>query len=112
MIDALLAEARGQAPAPDDALMARVLADATAVQDARHTRPAPVPPGLWARAMEAIGGWPALGSLTAATVAGLWVGIAPPAAVSDVTAALTGEGMQVSLFASDGFDIAGIDEDG
>ena len=99
MIDALFAQARDQMVRPSDDLMARVLADADAVADAR-LQPAASPqrPGLWAQLMDAIGGWPSLGGLAAATVAGIWVGIAPPDAVAEMTASLMGDAVSVSVF--------------
>lgn len=38
---------------------------------------------MLAQLVVAIGGWPALGGLVAASAAGLWVGIAPPDFVPD-----------------------------
>jgi len=112
MIDDLLAQARGADPAPSDALMARVLADAAAVQ-AASAQPEPVPvQSLWDRAMDAIGGWPALSGLAAATVAGVWIGVAPPATVSDFTAALVGDQVSVDLFSESEFLDGGEFDDG
>ncbi len=105
-LDDIFAQARAVQVTPDDDLVARVLADAAAVQ-AGFT-PVAVNPssGFWAGLMEAIGGWPALGGLATATVAGLWIGVAPPASVADLTASYLGDEVSVSLFATDpGFDI-------
>ncbi len=93
-LDDLFAQMRDIPVVPSDALMARVLADAAAAQ------PRAVPAltrqhGLWGRMMEAIGGWPSFGGLAVATVAGIWVGVAPPSSFQDITATLIGE--QVSL---------------
>lgn len=74
-LDALFAEARGAAP--DAGLMARVLADADAVQDALAVpaTPAPAPKTRWWRgALDAIGGWPVLSGATLAGVVGVAVG--------------------------------------
>ena len=38
---------------------------------------------FFAELRESLGGWPALAGLTAAGVAGLWIGVNPPMAVSD-----------------------------
>ncbi|MDH3262385.1 MAG: dihydroorotate dehydrogenase [Paracoccaceae bacterium] len=80
-----LARAEAARPAPE-AFLARVLADA-----AREAPPAPAqaraaPPrlGRLAAALAALGGWPALGGLATAGVAGLWLGLSPPAAVEDL----------------------------
>ncbi len=100
MLDDLFATARAAAPAPSDDLMARVLADAAAVQPQPATTTAAVP-GLWSRMLDAIGGWPAVSGLAAATVAGIWVGVAPPSSVEDMTASLIGDEVSVSLFSTD-----------
>jgi hypothetical protein len=99
MLDDLFAQARSIAPEPDDALMARVLADAATMKT-----PLPVvasQPGLWSRVMDAIGGWPAVSGLAAATVAGIWIGVAPPASVQDMTSTLIGDEVSVSFFSAD-----------
>ena len=106
MLDDLFAQARVNDPVPDDDLIARVLGDADATQAgfaaADVARPSR---GLWARMMDAIGGWPAVSGLAAATVAGVWIGVAPPATVSDVTASFLGDAVNVPLVPGDlGFD--------
>ncbi|WP_439154780.1 hypothetical protein [Yoonia sp.] len=98
MLDDLFAVARMQTPQPGDALMARVLADAAG---------APAPqrvvdhPGLWAQLCNALGGWPAVGGLAAATVAGIWVGVAPPSSIENLATSVIGDTMTVSLFTVD-----------
>lgn len=111
MLDDLFAQARRQDVSPSDDLIARVLADAVAVQ------PSPVAQvgteaGLWTRIMDAIGGWPALSGLAAATVAGVWIGAAPPASVSDLTASLLGDAVSVDLFSTNLLLDAGALSDG
>lgn len=98
MLDDLFAVARMQTPQPTDALMARVLADAAG-------GPAPQRavsrPGLWAQLCQALGGWPAVGGLAAATVAGIWIGIAPPDGLENLADSVIGDTVTVSLFAMD-----------
>lgn len=90
-LDAFFAAGRATAPAVvPDALMARILADAAAVQAAaaRPTaaRPAPVRrPGLWRLLSETLGGRGALAGLLTATLAGLWLGFSPPAQIAPLT---------------------------
>lgn len=110
MLDDLFAQARAQTPQPGDALMARVLADAAA-QSAPGVRQA-TQPGFWARLSDTLGGWPALGGLAAATVAGVWVGIAPPASVEDLAASLIGDTVSVTLLSPDTIFDAGDFADG
>ena len=99
-LDDLFAAARKQATQPSPALLARILADAAAEQPR-----APAPAGLarprvrLAALSAALGGGGALAGLATATVAGLWIGLAPPAAVDDFAATLwaSGEGDSVEL---------------
>ncbi len=53
--------------------------------------------------LDVIGGWPTFSGLAAATVAGLWIGVAPPAALSDLSAGIWGATIEVPLFESDVF---------
>ncbi|MCA0271379.1 MAG: hypothetical protein LCH69_04845 [Proteobacteria bacterium] len=78
-LEAFFAAGRDRAPAPSDALMARVLADA----EAEMVRPAEVAvlrpaarPSRLAAAIASIGGWAGLGGLATATAAGVWIGFA------------------------------------
>jgi hypothetical protein len=77
-----LARAEAAKPAPE-ALMARILADAAreAVPLAPPARAAQPRIGRLAALFAALGGWPAVGGLATAGVAGLWLGLSPPAAV-------------------------------
>lgn len=109
MLDDLFAQARDQTPVVSDDLMARVLADAATAQT-REPVVVASGPGPFGRLFEVLGGWPALGSLTAATVAGIWIGMSPPLAVEDMTAGLWGETVTISLFSDndDVFDVGGL----
>lgn len=84
-LDQLFAEARAadQMPMPA-ALTARILADADAILarqalTAHRAAAAPARGGFWAQLLKSIGGAPALAGLAVATVAGVWVGVVPPA---------------------------------
>ena len=105
MLDDLFAQARAQTHAPDDALIARVLADAV-----QPVPPARVP--LLVQLRDMIGGWPAFGSLAAATIAGIWIGIAPPPLVEDYALSLLGDTVSVGLFADDFMSETGEPADG
>ena len=97
MLDGLFAQARKSAPEPSDALIARVLADAAAQHAPALLKPV-ARPTLFARLLDSIGGWPAVSGLAAATVAGVWIGIAPPTSVQDITATLLGDEISVDIF--------------
>ncbi len=82
-LEAFFAAGRARPPEPGAGVMARIVADAEAELDARmpnpvRPRPAPRSPGIWIRLLDGIGGWPALASLGAAAVAGVWIGFAAP----------------------------------
>ena len=96
-LGAFFAAARAQAAQPDTALFARVMADADAVQagfapasaatsDARGGTLRARLDVIW----HALGGWPSMAGLSAATVAGIWLGVSPPAALGTVAPLLTG----------------------
>lgn len=86
-LDDMFTAARdAEAPVSSD-LIARVLIDAE--------RPA----SMWQALLGVIGGWPAMGGLVAAGVVGLWMGIAPPASLTTLTADLIGQDIEVDLWA-------------
>lgn len=95
-LDDLFADVRKVPVAPSDALMARVLGDAAMAQPKNASKRRPEP-NIWMRMMDAIGGWPSVGSLAAATVAGIWVGVAPPTSVQDFTASFIGDEVSLEL---------------
>ena len=94
-LDGLLAQMRGDDPDPSAALMARVLADAAAVQPRAGaavswiTAPAlpMVVPSFWSQLAGVFGGGGALAGMSLATVAGVFLGIVQPAPVAALTQA-------------------------
>lgn len=114
-LDALLRAAR-QAPAElPEVLESRILRDAARVQAGWRSPAAVVGrprqersgrrEGLWSRLHGALGGWPALGGLAAASVAGLWIGLAPPSGLPDPVW-LLGDSAQEALVLFAGDDLA------
>jgi hypothetical protein len=107
-LDAILAEARG--PAPDAALLARIVADAASVAAGR-ARPAPRVvrrPGWGRRLAEALGGlaeplggWRGATALAACAVAGFWLGIAGPDPVLQMADAGIGTPVGLSLIGAE-----------
>lgn len=83
-LEALFAQAQADGPGPD--LMARVLADADAVQGLnRASAPAAQHRSggtWWAGLLSVLGGWSAVSGITAAGVMGLAVGLYSPDTVS------------------------------
>ncbi|WP_299739354.1 hypothetical protein [uncultured Roseobacter sp.] len=88
-VDALLKAARDPVPDVPDGLMARVLADAAALQPTQMGVMREKP-GLWMRWTDLLGGWQGMGGLVAATCAGVWIGLNPPAALPDAGVLLLG----------------------
>lgn len=86
-----------------DSLMDRIMMDADMVL--AEAAPAPVRRrrGLGAMLLDVIGGWTSMGGLAAATVAGLWIGVAPPEAFTDLTSGYWGATIEVPLLESDLF---------
>lgn len=78
-LDALFAQA-GDVQTPDG-LMDRIVQDAA---DLRVEAPVSVTAGIWERVLDAVGGWPSLGGLATATVAGIYVGFADPTLLQTV----------------------------
>lgn len=93
-LEAMFAAAKGAAPAPGPDLMARVQADALREMPVPQARVAPRP-GLGA-VLRALGGWPAVSGLAAATVAGIWIGASPPDALSDTLGTVLGLSAEAS----------------
>ena len=76
-LDALLHEAANTPDAkPDDAFMARVLADALEQQPMPNAQVNA--PSLWEQVTAMFGGWQGMGGLVAATCTGFWIGVSPP----------------------------------
>lgn len=121
MLDAFFADAADQRPDPSPDLMARILADAEAVQTAALAPPAAPPgaqePGFFATLWAGLGGGAGLTGLITATLAGLWIGLSPPQVVDSVTASvlgtsdlLDGDGLPTLSFEGGLFDLAEAEE--
>lgn len=86
-VDDLLAMAAANRPAPDPALLNRVLADALAAQPkvAVPAVPPPRPNGLLARLSQAFGGGAVLAGVTSTLLLGIAVGYARPGTMDYLT---------------------------
>ena len=104
LLEAMFAQARTPDLTPSEGLLDRIMMDADSVlaeaAPAVATRPRQ---GLGAMLLDIIGGWPSFSGLAAATVAGLWIGIAPPAAISDLSSGLWGDTIEVPLMETELF---------
>lgn len=93
-LEALFATARQAPPDPSAALLARVLADATAVQAAFPApvpaRAAPAASGGWHGLLDLLGGWGGVGGLVAAGLTGLWIGFSGTGLLGSASAGFWG----------------------
>ena len=91
-LDALFAAAQARPAQPSEALMARVMADALALQPASPSfaAPPPAPVGIWRGVIDFFGGFGALAGMGSAAAAGLFIGFVQPTGLSDISAALIG----------------------
>ncbi len=110
-LEAFFDDAKKSAPDVPDGLMARIMADAQAETDRRvQIASAAAPKSVWAQILGAVGGWPALAGLSAATLTGVWIGLNPPAAVGNTLSQVMGQdGAAVSDYMFDpisGFELA------
>ncbi len=83
------ADAQKHAPIPDAKLVARVLSDANTVQGQPQPESALPKPGFWAplrHIADLLGGWGVVAGLSAAAVAGVWIGYTGSAGLGAVTA--------------------------
>lgn len=88
-LDALFEVAAGDTVEPSGELLARVIADAEFVANERekvtHSNGKAGTHRKLAAFLRGIGGWPAVAGLAAATVAGVWIGYAPPDALYGIS---------------------------
>lgn len=86
ILEAHFAAARGDAAVPSDTLIARVMADAVAAQEAMQAaaeeQRVVTQNGGLSGILRAMGGWPAMAGLSCATLTGVWIGVAPPDALA------------------------------
>lgn len=106
-LDDLFAAARGNRPAMPEHLTAAILADAAREQPGHQPVTAGKPGRrmLLGQLLAAIGGWPAMGGLVAASAAGVWIGVAPPDFVPD-PGTLAGLGESGLAMPYDGYEMA------
>jgi hypothetical protein len=103
-IDRLLSALGSDQPAVPDALMARILADAAAVQDDMQPPRGAIRPvvptrrmPLWGRIAAAVGGGKVLAGLGSAAVAGLAFGFVEPAPLTTLASTVLGQSFDISV---------------
>ncbi|MFY0634728.1 MAG: dihydroorotate dehydrogenase [Vannielia sp.] len=121
LLESFFSAARVEEPMaaePSPELLARVLEDGYGVQEG-FAEAAPVIASAGAAAAPrrsflaalwaSIGGAPGLAGLTAAALAGIWIGLRPPEAVSSVTASLLGSATTAADTTASDDDLLGYD---
>ncbi|MCO6382819.1 hypothetical protein [Oceanicola sp. 502str15] len=122
LLESFFSAARVEEPMaaePSPELLARVLEDGYGVQEG-FAEAAPVIAsaggaaaaprrGFLAALWASIGGAPGLAGLTAAALAGIWIGLRPPEAVSSVTASLLGSATATADTTASDDDLLGYD---
>ncbi|MFT6103929.1 MAG: hypothetical protein ACJA1E_000344 [Paracoccaceae bacterium] len=109
MLDGFFEAARQQQPQIPEEVVARILADADREQ-AHHLKGVVTPVrstrNFFGDVMAALGGWPSLAGLAAATLAGVWIGYSPPTSLDSIALLVLG-GETISF---GGFDIMTSDD--
>ena len=101
-LDRTFARMRAAPVVVSETLMDRIMADADdTLAASRAPVPRAQPKGLGKAWRDLIGGWPQLGGLAAATVAGVWIGVSPPELLTSVTAPIWGETIEIPLLDGD-----------
>ena len=100
-LETMFASARRTVPLPDDDFLARLAADAAHFAETTAGPTAPlvttqVP--WWSQMRSVFGGWGGMGGVIAATIAGVWIGVAPPSDVLDPAALVSGGFDDVGAF--------------
>lgn len=118
-MDALFSAARAEGASDQTDILPSADFFATILNDAEAHQPEGIPvparaappvaaPSILAQLRDALGGWAGLGGLVAASLTGIMIGVSPPAAVTDVTALLSGTAEFTG--AASGFDALLSDE--
>ncbi|CUH87983.1 hypothetical protein PH5382_01914 [Phaeobacter sp. CECT 5382] len=114
-LDDLFAVARHTPPRMSQDLTAAILSDAANVLDERAKTAAvsfvsaQQDQGvrrLWRQFTSAVGGWPALGGMVAASLSGLWIGLAPPSFLPDPVAQIAELSNGSQLISNLGYDVS------
>lgn len=116
-LEDLFAVARSEGPQLPQALQSAMLADAqNAQQERARARAEDRAPErersqrgmqrLWQQFTSAVGGWPALGGLAAASLSGLWIGLAPPSFLPDPVESLASYSSGSQLLSDLDYDVS------
>lgn len=103
MLNDTLAQMREADVPPSEDLMNRIMLDADMVLANAAPVAAPRKQTFGAAVLDVLGGWPTFSGLAAATVAGLWIGVVQPNALTDLSSGIWGGTIEVPLLESDAF---------
>jgi hypothetical protein len=116
-LEDLFAAARSEAPKLQTSLQAAMMADAERIQLDRaqalaasglgeSADPQGLVQQLWQQFVSAVGGWPALGGLAAASLSGLWIGLTPPSFLPDPVESLASYSSGSQLLSDLDYDVS------
>jgi hypothetical protein len=113
-LEELFATARRTRPDAPVALQAAILADAVLLQKTRNEVLAAQQTAgrhstahrLWRQFAAAVGGWPAVGGMAAASLTGLWIGLAPPSFLPDPVERFAAFSSGSQLITDLGYDVS------
>ncbi|WP_050931423.1 hypothetical protein [Aestuariivita boseongensis] len=108
-LDALFKAAQRSEPGPSPEWTDRVFRDAQRVLAGPVAVP---PPSLWSQVVSALGGWQGMGGLAAASAAGLWIGISPPALLDEPLRQAMGAQSTLETLADTQFEISTLLDEG
>ncbi|HHI69588.1 MAG TPA: dihydroorotate dehydrogenase [Rhodobacteraceae bacterium] len=96
-LELYFAAERNSAVQPSNDLLRRVMADAEAALPDFERSADKAKSGVFSVLWRAIGGWPVVAGLAAATVAGVWIGFSQPAGIERVSAFYLGQSDEVNM---------------
>ena len=104
-LDAVFKQAAETPESASDDFMARILADAQALQPSAPdlTSPPVSEPeeGLWSRMWQGLGGWSSFAGLATATAAGVWIGVDTPDMANGVLGLYFDTSAEITFFETD-----------
>lgn len=83
-LDLFFDAARATPPLPGGDFLTRIETQALEIQSAQQDIRSAARQPIWWQLLQTLGGWPGAAGLAAACAAGVWLGIAPPAALDGV----------------------------
>lgn len=97
-LEELFGAARRTVPEPDPAFLDTLVQDAARAAEPQSRVPTPRRVSLTEQVLAVLGGWTGMGGLAAATLAGVWIGVAPPNGLPDPLDIVSGNFSEATYF--------------